>query len=120
MTKTALIKQYWQAILNQDADDLRNFFHHSAIICWHNTNEQFNLDTFIKANCTYPGNWWGVVERIEQLGDLVITVTKVHSDQGLQAHATSFILFEDDKIIRIDEYWGDDGLPPAWRQAFCE
>ncbi|MGP1530407.1 MAG: hypothetical protein ACTTI3_08785 [Treponema sp.] len=22
---------------------------------------------------------------------------------------------KDDKIIAMDEYWGDDGVPPQWR-----
>ena len=29
----------------------------------------------------------------------------------------SFYRFEGGKIARMDEYWGDDGQPPAWRQA---
>jgi len=27
----------------------------------------------------------------------------------------SFIKLKDDKIISMDEYWGDDGAPPQWR-----
>jgi len=27
----------------------------------------------------------------------------------------SFIKVKDDKIIAMDEYWGDDGSPPQWR-----
>lgn len=33
----------------------------------------------------------------------------------LSFHVTSFIEINNDKIISIDEYWGDDGAAPEWR-----
>ncbi|MGG7177372.1 hypothetical protein ACQPU1_07275 [Clostridium paraputrificum] len=30
-------------------------------------------------------------------------------------HAVSFIKFKNDKIVTLDEYWGDDGIAPQWR-----
>lgn len=37
-------------------------------------------------------------------------------DQAQRFHVTSFIQTEEDKILSIDEYWGDDGPAPQWRQ----
>lgn len=37
-------------------------------------------------------------------------------DGKISCHCTSFIRLEDDKIISLDEYWGDDGEVPQWRQ----
>ena len=83
---------------------------------WHNTNEHFTVDEFIKANCEYPGQWDGEIERIVDNKDLLITVVHVFScDRKLSFHVTSFIVVKDEKIVSIDEYWGDDGIAPQWR-----
>ena len=107
---------YWQAVLKQDADSMREFFHDNAVINWHNTNECFNVEEFLRANCEYPGQWDGTIERIETKEDLIITVAHVFStDKKLCFHVTSFMKIKEDKIALIDEYWGDDGIAPKWR-----
>ena len=50
------------------------------------------------------------------LDDTIITATHVYSkDSSLSFHVVSFIKVKDDKIISVDEYWGDDGVAPQWR-----
>lgn len=110
------IKEYWSDVLRQDADAIRHYFDDNAYINWHCTNEHFTVDEFIRANCEYPGSWEGVVERIEQMGGLVVTVTQVYSgDKNISFHTVSFIKILNDKIVSVDEYWGDDGIAPQWR-----
>lgn len=110
------VKRFWKAIVEQDADTIRDFFMETATVTWYNTNEKFTLEEFIRVNCEYPGAWNGKVERIEKIGNLTITVTRVFSkDNSLSCHVTSFIKTEEDKISSIDEYWGDDGVIPQWR-----
>ncbi len=110
------IENYWDAVLRQKEDEIREYFDVDAIIRWHNTNEQFTLEDFIVANCEYPGSWYGEIERIEKVNDLIITVTHVYTiDTSMSFHVTSFFRIIDDKIISIDEYWGDDGIAPQWR-----
>ena len=110
------IYSYWSAVARQDAEAMRAFFHESAYINWHNTNEHFTVDEFIRVNCEYPGAWVGEVERIEESGDHTITVAHVFSaDKCMSFHVVSFIRIADDKIISIDEYWGDDGRAPERR-----
>ena len=108
------IKKFWKAIAEQDAEKIRSYFNKTATIRWYNTNEQFTLEEFIKANCEYPGKWEAEVERIEKIENLIITAVKVFNND-ISVHATSFIKIEDDKIVSMDEYWGDDGKPPQWR-----
>lgn len=92
------IKNFWEAVIRQDAERIRPYFKETAWINWHCTNERFSVDEFIKANCEYPGRWDGMVERIERSGELITTVTKVVSKEGsLSFHAVSFIKIEDDK-----------------------
>ena len=112
------INAYWQAVLCQDAAALRNFFAPDATIRWHCTNERFTVEEFIAANCAYPGRWQGTIERVEALDDLYISVTCVRSAEDASSfHAVSFLRLVGDKIAAIDEYWGDDGPAPQWRQA---
>ena len=112
------IEKYWKATLEQNEKEMKTFFHKDAVIRWHNTNEQFSVDEYILANCKYPGNWKGNIDRIEVVGDLIITVTKVlSSDEKISLHAISFIKVINNKITSIDEYWSEDGEPPKWRES---
>lgn len=111
------IKQFWADVLRQDADAMRAYFHPDAWVNWHNTNEHFTVAEFVCANCQYPGQWEGEVERIVEAGDLVVTATHVYAkDHAISCHVTSFIQIRDDKIASVDEYWGDDGEAPQWRR----
>lgn len=110
------IELFWQSVLEQNAKDIKMFFHDSAYVNWHCSNEHFTVDEFVRANCEYPGEWAGDIERMDVFGDLIVTVTRVYpKDRTASFHAVSFIHIQGDKIISIDEYWGDDGDAPAWR-----
>jgi hypothetical protein len=112
------ILAFWQAVLRQDADAIRAYFHPDALIHWHCTNERFTVEEFIRANCAYPGDWAGEVERVEHLHGLIITVTHVFPlGRSASFHVTSFLRLSDERIVAMDEYWADDGPPPQWRQA---
>ena len=111
------IQGYWKAVLKQDAAALRQYFAPVACVRWHNTDEQFTAEEFIRANCEYPGEWDGRVERVEEAGDLLMTVTHVYAvGKSISLHVASFIRVEDGLIRSIDEYWGDDGPAPQWRR----
>lgn len=85
---------------------------------WHNTNEHFTVEEFIRANCAYPGEWDGKVEQTITTPTHIITATHVYSKDGTRSfHVASLIRVADGKIASIDEYWGDDGDAPVWRQA---
>ena len=74
------------------------------------------VDEYIIANCEYPGEWDGIVERVEIVNDLIITVVRIYpKDKSTSFHVTSFIQTENDKITAMDEYYADDGIAPQWR-----
>lgn len=111
------IRGFWQAVLKQDAEQMRAYLHPAAVIRWPNTNEQFTAEEFVRANCAYPNDWSGEVEMLREDGELTITVTRVRAaDLPLSFHAISFITVRDEKIVAIDEYWSDDGEAPKWRR----
>jgi uncharacterized protein (DUF1015 family) len=116
MEKKKLMEAFWRDVSEQNGASLRAYFSKDAVIKWHNTNERFTVEEYLIANCEYPGNWFGEIQRIEELNDTIITVVRVHDLQdGISVHATSFIKFEEEKIIEMDEYWSDDGPVPHWR-----
>ena len=97
--------------------DIREYFHADAHVNWHCSNEHFTVEEFIRANCDYPGDWDGEVEKIVTTDDMIITATRVYpKDRSASFHVTSFIKLKDDKIVAMDEYWADDGEAPKWRQ----
>lgn len=109
---------YWRAALQKDAAAMRPCFCQDAVITWPNTNERFSLEEFLRANCEYPGTWDGTVERIEQMGPCIITAVHVWAREApqLSFHVASFFRLREGKIARLEEYWGDDGPAPGWRQ----
>jgi hypothetical protein len=110
------INNYWQVVLNQEASKIEAFFHEEAVIKWRDTNEQFTVSEFIQANCEYPGEWSGEIKRIERTPEQLISVTHVFSkDKSANFHVVSFIKIKDNKIMEIDEYWGEIGSIPQWR-----
>ena len=115
-SKSMNVHGFWQTVLKQDAKKLRTYFCDEAYINWHCTNEHFTLEEYIKVNCEYHGIWDGKIERIEQIGDLIITVVNVYNvDKTSFFHVVSFIKTKNDKIISLDEYWADDEKAPKWR-----
>ena len=112
------ISAYWKDTLAQDRQAMAGYFRPDAVIRWHCTNEQFTVPEFIRANCEYPGEWDGKIERTERSGDLLVTAVNVYpKDRSASFHGVSFFRLEDGKIAALDEYWGDDGEPPAWRKS---
>lgn len=111
-----IIRDFFQAVVAQEAEILSDFFTEHAYVNWHNTNERFTVSEYIRANCEYPNTWDGMIERIEVMDNLVIMAARIFTkDRELSFHVTSFIKMEDGKIIQLDEYWGEDGAVPQWR-----
>lgn len=114
------VRGYWQATGGQNPEAMARYLHSDARVRWHNTNECFTREQFIQVNCQYPGEWLLDIQRVEIMGDLVVTVVRLWTrDNALSFHATSFLRIRDGLIVSIDEYWGEDGPPPAWRQRMA-
>lgn len=115
------ITAYFQDVVKQDAQKLKNYFAKDAKVLWHNTNECFTAEEFIRANCEYPGSWDGEIEILTSMQDGWILAARVWekdlAQNGKEAsfHVVSFVHMQGEKISRIDEYWGDDGKAPQWR-----
>lgn len=116
MNRKKLLILFWKDVARQNETALKDYFTTTAYVRWNGTNEEFSVEEYIIANCEYPGDWRGEVERIELMGDLAITVTRVWlSDDSASFHVVSFFEFQEDKIAVLNEYWGEDGSAPQWR-----
>lgn len=111
------IHAFWRDVLSQNEAALPSYFCKDAVIRWHCSNEQFTIAEYVRANCEYPGDWDGVIERVEDLGSAVATVVRVFpADKSASFHVVNFIRLKNDKICEMDEYWADDGDAPEWRK----
>lgn len=111
------IKEFWKDVLEQNKEKLQGYFYDDAVIRWHCSNELFTLLEYIRANCEYPGEWDGEVERIEEAADTIITAVKVYPrDKSRSFHVVSFLKMENGLIYEMDEYRADDGEAPEWRR----
>ena len=117
MDPKAFVTAFWRDVAAQDRQALEAYFAPGAAVFWHNTNERFSAEEYIRANCEYPGEWRGEVERVELAGEAAISVVRVWlDDDSASFHAVSFFTFTGGVISRLDEYWGDDGEAPEWRR----
>ena len=105
----------WRAIADQDEEQLAQFFTVDAQIFWPNTNEHFDLPGYLRANCDYPGQWSGKVEKIAADGSY--SVARVWSPDCAAARAVTFYQWRNGKIVQMTEYWGDVGPAPDWREG---
>ena len=111
------IRSFWHDVLCQNRDALPTYFDEKAVICWHCTNEQFTVSEYVRANCDYPGNWDGEIERIETIGETIISAVHVYTiDKIASFHVVSFMKLKDGLICNMDEYWSDDADAPDWRR----
>lgn len=111
------ILKYWSATVYQSPLQMRGFFDENAKIVWHNTNEIFTVDRYIELNCKYPKKWDFEIHRKEIISDLIITAVKVFAvDNGESHYVVSFIRLKNNKVISLDEYWGENSEIPQWRR----
>lgn len=115
MMKSETIRALWQAVISQKAPDMARFFTEDAVILWPNSCERFTLPEYLRANCEYPGLWERRVEQVSADGS--VSIARVWNSDDGTFRAVSFYQWQDGRISRLEEYWGDVAPAPAWRQA---
>jgi hypothetical protein len=118
------IHDFFEAVITQNAEKLKDFFEPDALVFWANTNEQFTVEEYIRANCEYPGTWRG---RIEEIGEIVPSdpyepkmyyIAIVSDNDSNTSRVVGRIDFgntENALIQCLVEYWSDISNPPEWR-----
>ena len=109
---------FFLAVLSQEPEALRACFHPDAVIDWPCTNERFTVEEYLRANCEYPGEWTGAIERVVSAGAQTVLAVRVWPKTGGPSfHCVSFLQWKDGRIAHLTEYWSDDGPAPQWRRA---
>lgn len=112
------LKSFWNDMNERNWDKLARYFWPKAEIEWPNTGERFTVDDFVKVNSEYPGTWDIELQRIEQCGTTLISVALVKEHDGDQSlFVASFFEFDGDLILKLIEYWSENGEPPEWRRG---
>ncbi len=110
------IQAFIIAVVDKKENQMRRFLADELIVRWHNTNEQFNLEEYLKVNCSYPGNWLGKVEAIIPTSEGCVAVVQISSeDESVKVHQISVMKIMNEKIVALDEYYSEDGSIPQWR-----
>ena len=117
LIKAFSAEKFLSDVMAQDAAALQQYFTPDAVICWHDSNEQFTAAEYIRANCEYPGVWKCNIERINEIDGGIALVYRISSEDGEMHLVTSFIKFDGDKINRMDDYYSMCHTAPEWRQA---
>ena len=108
---------FFRAVIEQNAEALRAFFHQDAWVDWLCTSERFTVDEYIRANCEYPGDWRGAIEKcIWTQAGYVLAAKVWPKDESASFHVVSFVQIAQGKITSMEEYWADDGPAPEWRR----
>lgn len=108
---------FWRLIDQADFEGLGAVLAREAVIRLPNTREIFRgASSYIAFNKAYPGRWHARIESQDGLGDRIITTVKIWSEEGGPSFfVTSYFTVQDGLIQAIEEYWGENSEPPAWR-----
>lgn len=116
MTNCDIACSLWRDINAHRWEALPGYFAPDAAIHWPNTGESFSVTDFVRANAEYPGDWAITIRLAHELEKGAVTIIQAsQASTGLSFHACSFFYMEEGKILRLEEYWGEDCPPPQWR-----
>lgn len=110
--------RFWEYIDSAQFDELISVMSKNAVVWCPNTREVYrSAKAFIDFNKAYPGRWFADVEKAEMIGDETVTVSKVYDESGTSFYCISFFKLEDGLIAEITQYWGENSVPPDWRNG---
>ena len=107
-------KRYWKCVADQDPM-MEKCFAPEAVIRWHTTDEEFTVAEFVRAHCERPGRRKMVIERMNRIGEHLVTVVHFWME-GNSYYVTSFFQMHRGRIVMLEEYWGQNVPAPEWRR----
>jgi len=106
-------KRYWKCVADQDRT-MEKCFSEDAVIRWQTTDEEFTVADLVEAHCQRPGRRKVVIERMNRVGETLVTVVHLWME-GTSYYVTSFFQMSRGRIVQLDEYWGENIEAPQWR-----
>jgi len=117
MNKVKFLTTYWQAVEQKNKSEFLTYFHEDAMIYLHDTNDEFPPEYYIREEDDFGNDWHTTVDRVEELKSGQIMTITFHRSSDWIGFVTSFFTFQDEKIIKLHEYFSpcDDNIVPQWR-----
>lgn len=110
-----LVMRFWQAMDEADFTSAAAMMDRGATIDWPLSNERMESPGhWREVNAHYPGRWRTELIDLVQVGDTVVTRTRV-SNGGISDLAISFFSLSEGRITRLVEYWPENYAAPSWR-----
>ncbi|MGZ8844122.1 MAG: nuclear transport factor 2 family protein [Pyrinomonadaceae bacterium] len=107
MKAVSLVEQFWEAMKTNDFRSIGSLLSDDFVLDWPQSNERIRgRDNFAAMNEEYPahGRWEFTVNRI--IGNDSAAVSDVSVTDGVQrARAISFFSVQDEKIVKLVEFW---------------
>lgn len=107
MKAVKLVEQFWEAMKTNNFRSVGSLLSDDFVLDWPQSNERIRgRDNFAAMNEEYPahGLWQFTVNRI--VGNDSAAVSDVSVTDGVQtARAISFFSVQDEKIVKLVEFW---------------
>jgi ketosteroid isomerase-like protein len=113
------VRQFWRHFDAAEFERAGALLHTNFTALMPNTRERYpDSASFIAFNRAYPGRWYMEIERLQVIGDEVVSVVRVFDrPRTASFHAITFFKVEDGLIVQLTEYWSEDMEPPEWRKS---
>ena len=115
-----LVKKFWQLFSDQKWDAAAELLHPNFQALWPQSREKMTAKNFIEVNRNYPGNHKIEVLHAFEVDQKVITTVWIQADTGQKTFANSIFDIQDNKILRIEEYWAEPYKASESRQQWVE
>jgi hypothetical protein len=121
-TPEGIVREFWRLMASNDFVSVKCVLSPEFVMEWPQSGERINgPDNFARMNSEYPtnGQWVFTINRLVVQGNEV--VTQVNLTDGTQsAEPISFFTTEDEKIVKLVEYWPEPFEPRPDRKHLVE
>ena len=122
MSPEAVVREFWRLMGTNDFSAVQAVLADEFVLEWPQSRERIRgAHNFVRMNAEYPahGPWSFQVNRLLMSGNEVVTQVSV-TDGVQRAEPISFFTVEQDKIVRLVEYWPDPTEPMPNRSHLVE
>ncbi len=117
-----VVREFWRLMATNDFESVGSVLAPEFVVDWPQSKERIRgAENFARMNQEYPahGPWKFSIQQV--IGNETDVVSNVRITDGVQsATAISFFTVNQDKIVRLVEYWPEPFAPAANRAHLVE
>jgi hypothetical protein len=115
-----IVKRLWALFDKRKFSDVKSLLSENFVCVWPQSGEIIRgADNFIAINENYPGKWTISCKRIIGKEDILVSEVELECD-GKIFYAVSFFEFQNSRISKLTEYWGEPYDAQKWRAKWVE